>query len=182
MMTQKMMVAAAVHVAVVLLGSVGANYVIFSQRFSADPAPLVHDGRVYLYTSHDKDHNHGFDMTDYNCLSSTDLVNWRDEGIAFSMNDTTWAKGLNAWAQQVVKLKNGTFVMYFPAMGSGGGVGVASATSPAGPYVTLDTQFPCHLFPYIRILIIPRGEQVCPGDCWPAGGHARRRRSNHLCK
>ena len=118
-----------------LAGSVGANYVIFSQRFSADPAPLVHDGRVYLYTSHDKDHNHGFDMTDYNCLSSTDLVNWRDEGIAFSMNDTTWAKGLHAWAQQVVKLKNGTFVMYFPAMGSGGGVGVASATAPAGPFV-----------------------------------------------
>ena len=35
-----------------------ANYVIFSQRFSADPAPIVHDGRVYLYTSHDKDHPH----------------------------------------------------------------------------------------------------------------------------
>ena len=28
----------------------GANYVIFSQRFSADPAPIVHDGRVYLYS------------------------------------------------------------------------------------------------------------------------------------
>jgi len=31
---------------------VGANYVIFSQRFSADPAPIVHDGRVYLYSKH----------------------------------------------------------------------------------------------------------------------------------
>lgn len=29
------------------------NYVIFSQRFSADPSPLVHDGRVYVYTTHD---------------------------------------------------------------------------------------------------------------------------------
>ena len=67
-------------------------------------------------------------MEDYNCLSSADMVNWRDEGIAFSMANTTWAKGLHAWAQQVVELKNGTFVMFFPAIGSGGGVGVASAT------------------------------------------------------
>jgi hypothetical protein len=111
-----------------------ANYVIFSQRFSADPAPIVHEGRVYLYTSHDKDHNHGFDMQDYNCLSSADMINWRDEGIAFSMANTTWAKDLHAWAQQVVKLKNGTFVMFFPAVGPGGGVGVASASHPAGPF------------------------------------------------
>ena len=117
-----------------MASAVGANYVIFSERFSADPAPIVHDGRVYLYTSHDKDHNHGFDMSDYNCLSSADMVNWRDEGIAFSMDNTTWAKGLYAWAQQVVELKNGTFVMFFPAMGKGGGVGVASATHPAGPF------------------------------------------------
>ena len=122
---------------VLLLLTVGANsnYVIFSQRFSADPAPIVHGGRVYLYTSHDKNQNHGFDMQDYNCLSSADMVNWRDEGIAFSMNDTTWARGLHAWAQQVVELKNGTFVMFFPAMGKGGGVGVASASHPAGPFI-----------------------------------------------
>ena len=111
-----------------------ANYVIFSQRFSADPAPIVHDGRVYLYTSHDKDQPHGYDMQDWNCLSSSDMTNWRDEGIAFSLKNTTWAQDLHAWAQQVVALKNGSFVMYFPAMGSGGGVGVATASHPTGPF------------------------------------------------
>ena len=111
-----------------------ANYVIFSQRFSADPAPIVHDGRVYLYTSHDKDQPHGYDMQDWNCLSSSDMTNWRDEGIAFSLKNTTWAQDLHAWAQQVVALKNGSFAMYFPAMGSGGGVGVATASHPAGPF------------------------------------------------
>ena len=30
-----------------------ADYEIFRQRYSADPAPLVHDGRLWLYTSHD---------------------------------------------------------------------------------------------------------------------------------
>jgi arabinoxylan arabinofuranohydrolase len=110
-----------------LVAESSANYVIFSQRFSADPAPIVHDGRVYLYTSHDKDHPHGYDMQDWNCLSSSDMVNWRDEGIAFSLQNTTWAQNMHAWAQQVVALPNGTFVMYFPAMGAGGGVGAGGS-------------------------------------------------------
>lgn len=59
---------------VALVSGVVANYVIFSERYSADPSPIVHDGRVYLYTSHDKNLNHGFDMTDYNCLSSADMA------------------------------------------------------------------------------------------------------------
>ena len=35
----------------------------------------------------------------------------------------------------MVELSNGSFVMYFPAMGQGGGVGVATAAHPAGPFV-----------------------------------------------
>ena len=38
-------------------------------------------------------------MRDYSCLSTDDLSNWRDEGIAFSMDDVKWAD--SAWAQQV---------------------------------------------------------------------------------
>jgi hypothetical protein len=45
------------------------------------------------------------------------------------------AQDMHAWAQQVVALKNGSFVMYFPAMGTGGGVGVATASQPAGPFI-----------------------------------------------
>lgn len=117
----------------------GSNYVIYSQRFSADPSPIVYNGRVYLYTTHDG--AGATAMTDYNCISSTDMVNWRDEGIVFSMENTSWAKGLKAWAQQVVQLRNGTFVMVFPAVGRNsaegvarGGIGVASAAHPAGPF------------------------------------------------
>ena len=67
---------------------------------------------MYLYTSHDKDVPHGFDMVNYNCLSSVDMVNWRDEGIAFSLDNSTSFEGCHAWAQQVVALKNGSFAMY----------------------------------------------------------------------
>ncbi len=36
--------------------------------------------RVYVYTSHDLVGQAGWKMRDYNCLSSDDLLNWRDEG------------------------------------------------------------------------------------------------------
>ena len=119
--------------------SVVANYEIFTQRYSADPAPLVTGGRMYITTSHDLANNTGWNMRDYNCLSSDDLVNWRDEGIVFSMDTVRWAN--LAWAQQVVEAPNGTFLMAFPGMGGNfswsypGGVGIASSTSPAGPFV-----------------------------------------------
>ena len=96
--------------AVVAMAS--ADYEIFRQRYSADPAPMVHDGRLWLYTSHDNAEP-GYTMTDYNALSSDDLVNWRDEGIVFSVANLTWVD--YAWAQQVVELPNGTFAMYYAA-------------------------------------------------------------------
>ena len=122
---------------------------IFTQRYSADPSPFVaSDGRMYITTSHDLANNTGWSMRDYNCLSSDDLANWRDEGIVFSMDTVSWAD--SAWAQQVVELSNGTFLMAFPGMGRRkppgcsaawchwpypGGVGIASSSSPAGPFV-----------------------------------------------
>ena len=116
-----------------------ADYEIFRQRYSADPAPMVHDGRLWLYTSHDNGEP-GYTMTDYNALSSDDLVNWRDEGIVFSVANLTWVD--YAWAQQVIELPNGTFAMYYAAWCSGRnpncttpGVGVAYAAHPAGPFV-----------------------------------------------
>jgi hypothetical protein len=111
---------------------VSGNYETFVLRYSADPAPLVHDGRLYVYTSHDTVGQAGWLMTDYNVISTTDCVNWQDHGIAFSIKNTTWGKW--AWAQQVTEV-NGTFYMYFPAMSGGNDVGVAVSTSPLGPFV-----------------------------------------------
>jgi hypothetical protein len=39
-----------------------ATLEIFTQRFSADPAPLVVGDRVYMYTSHDIDNQTGWFM------------------------------------------------------------------------------------------------------------------------
>ena len=66
-----------------------AEYEIFTQRYSADPAPLAHAGRVWMYTTHDN-LEPGYTMRDYNAFSSDDMVNWRDEGIVFSFDSISW--------------------------------------------------------------------------------------------
>lgn len=116
-----------------MLASSRGNYIVYTQRYTADPAPLVFNNRVYMYTSHDGASQRGWDMTDYVAMSSDDMVNWLDHGIVFSVNSTSWAH--LAWAQQVVAV-NGSFIMYYPDGGEhGGGVGVAISTSPTGPFV-----------------------------------------------
>src|ERR1044072_2278749 len=71
-------------------------------RFAADPAPLVHDGVVYLYTGHDEDDADGFKMLDWRLYSSTDMANWTDRGVVASVKTFPWATQTNdAWAPQV---------------------------------------------------------------------------------
>ena len=50
--------------------------------YTADPAPMVYDGRLYLYTSHDEDVtvDNFYTMNDWRLYSTTDMVNWTDHG------------------------------------------------------------------------------------------------------
>ena len=123
-----------------LLPPARANLEILTNKFTADPAPFVHGGRLYVTTSHDLLGQAGWLMKDYVVASTDDLANWRDEGIAFSAANSSWAT--YAWAQQVVEHPAGVFTMYWPGMqikpsGSGSGIGVARASAPAGPYADL---------------------------------------------
>ena len=54
-----------------------ADYPIMSHRYIADPAALVHGGRVYIYNSNDDDNdpNDGYTMHSIVCVSSSDLKN-----------------------------------------------------------------------------------------------------------
>jgi len=112
---------------------------IIQTKFTADPAPLVHDGTLYLYTSHDEDSATGFTMYNWLLYSTTDLVNWTDHGIVAGVADPyktfKWADGKNAWAPQVIE-RNGKFYMYCPLPKSGHmTIGVAVANAPEGPFV-----------------------------------------------
>ena len=43
--------------------------------FTADPAPLVYDGRVYAFLDHDNTGATTYDMTDWRLYSTADMVN-----------------------------------------------------------------------------------------------------------
>ncbi|NLU37885.1 MAG: family 43 glycosylhydrolase, partial [Bacteroidales bacterium] len=72
---------------------------IVQTYFTADPAPMVYDGTVYLYTSHDEDSTvrNFFTMNDWKCYSTTDMVNWTDRGTVLSYKTFDWSRG-DAWA------------------------------------------------------------------------------------
>jgi hypothetical protein len=117
---------------------VRAENPIIQTSFTADPAPLVHNGVVYLYTSHDEDDAPGwFKMRDWRLYTSTDLSNWTDKGVVASLATFPWANQHNdAWAPQVVA-RNGKFYLYVPITVPGNPrnvIAVAVADRPEGPF------------------------------------------------
>ena len=108
------------------------NLPIIQTKYTADPAPYVHNDTVYLYTTHDEDGAEGFLMKDWLLYTSTDMVNWQDRGAVASLKDFKWFKGENgAWAEQVIE-RNGKWYMYCPIHGHG--IGVLVADNPYGPF------------------------------------------------
>ncbi|MBQ0061992.1 MAG: family 43 glycosylhydrolase [Bacteroidales bacterium] len=106
---------------------------IIQTKFTADPAPYVHNDTIYLYTTHDEDDADNFKMQDWLLYTSTDMVNWTDHGAVASLKDFKWYDGDNgAWAEQVIS-RNGKYYMYCPIHGHG--IGVLVSDSPYGPFV-----------------------------------------------
>jgi hypothetical protein len=114
-----------------------ADNPIVQTIYTADPAPMVYNGRCYVYTTHDEDVlvDNFFTMNDWWCYSSEDMVNWTDHGCVLSYTDFSWSSG-KAWAGQCVE-RNGKFYFYVPLAKKSGGeaIGVAVSDSPTGPFV-----------------------------------------------
>lgn len=102
--------------------------------FTADPAPLVYNGRVYAFLDHDNTGATTYDMTDWRLFSTADMVNWQDHGSPLSLKAFTWAKS-DAWAPQIIN-RNGKFYFYVPVRNKDGSnsIGVATSTDITGPY------------------------------------------------
>ena len=43
--------------------------------YTTDPAPMVHDGTLYIYTGHDEDNADFFWMQEWRIYSTKDMVN-----------------------------------------------------------------------------------------------------------
>ena len=114
-------------------GMIYSQNPIIQTKYTADPAPLVYNDTVFLYTSHDEDDAFGFKMQNWLLYTSTDMVNWTDHGVVASLKDFKWVPYDNgAWAPQCVE-RNGKFYLYCP-MPNGTGIGVLVADSPYGPF------------------------------------------------
>jgi len=115
-----------------LLNSLNAQRPVIQTKYTADPAPMVYNDTVFLYTTHDEDDAEGFKMQDWLLYTSTDMVNWTDHGAVASLKSFDWVKRDNgAWAEQVIE-RNGKFYMYCPIHGNG--IGVLVSDSPYGPF------------------------------------------------
>ncbi|GIJ51435.1 glycoside hydrolase [Virgisporangium aliadipatigenens] len=126
---------AAVCVAALSPDIARADNPIVQTIYTADPAPLVHNGRVYLYTGHDEDGSTWFTMKEWRVWSSADMVNWTDHGSPLNLASFSWASA-DAWAGQAVE-RNGKFYWYVPMKVRATGrmaIGVAVADSPTGPF------------------------------------------------
>ena len=102
---------------------------------TSDPAPMVHNGTMYVYTGHDEDGADFFWMQEWRVYSTQDMVNWQDHGSPLALESFSWADD-RAWASQTVE-RDGKFYWYVCAhskLSGGMAIGVAVGDSPTGPF------------------------------------------------
>ena len=102
---------------------------------TSDPAPMVHDGKMYVYTGHDEDGADFFWMQEWRVYSTDDMVNWQDHGSPLALESFSWADD-RAWASQCIE-RDGKFFWYICAhskISNGMAIGVAVSDSPTGPF------------------------------------------------
>lgn len=110
---------------------------IFTDAFTADPAPLVVGDTLYCYVGHDEAREgQTFNITSWLCYSTKDMKHWTPHGTVLKPTDFKWAVS-DAWASQVVE-KDGKYY-YYTSMQSGPphegkAIGVAVADNPLGPF------------------------------------------------
>ena len=108
---------------------------IIQTCYTTDPAPMVHDGTLYVYTGHDEDKADFFWMQEWRVYSTKDMVNWTDHGSPLAIESFAWADD-RAWAAQTIE-RNGKFYWYVclhSKLTNAMAIGVAVGDSPTGPF------------------------------------------------
>lgn len=115
---------------------------LITHIYTADPSAHVFENKLYIYPSHDEDHDNPisnggdqFDMVDYHVFSMEDIqAKPIDHGVVLHVDDVPWAEK-QMWAPDAA-FKNGIYYLFFPARGYDGifRIGVATSQSPAGPF------------------------------------------------
>ncbi len=110
--------------------------------YTADPSAHVFNGKIYVYPSHDLEHDgednddgDEYQMEDYHILSMDDVdAPCIDNGEALNMRDVPWVSK-QMWAPDCAE-KNGKYYLYFPARDKNMQfhIGVAVSDNPVGPF------------------------------------------------
>ena len=99
----------------------------------ADPEGAVLDGQYWVFPTYSADFD---DQTFMDAFSSPDLVTWTKHPRVLDKKDVSWARRA-MWAPAVMHA-NGKYYLFFSANdvheGEVGGIGVATANRPEGPY------------------------------------------------
>ena len=121
---------------------------------------LYHDGKYYWYGEYKKGktylpadatwERYRTDVTGVSCYSSTDLYNWKFEGVVLNADTTDSASDLHPSQvlerpKVVYNKKTGKFVMWFHADSADytkAAAGVAVGDSPVGPFKFLGSMRP----------------------------------------
>lgn len=101
----------------------------------ADPDIKVYDGVYWVYPTFSAPY---LEQTFLDAFSSTDLIHWTKHSRILDRSNVSWAWRA-IWAPSPV-YRNGKYYLYFGANdiqsnSETGGIGVATADSPAGPFV-----------------------------------------------
>lgn len=109
----------------------------FVGSWYADPGSAIYDGLFWVYPTTSCAYN---EQTHIDAFSSPDLINWTKHPKVLTVGNVAWAtKAL--WAPTPIS-RNGKYYLYFSAndiqedeVGAFGGIGVAVADKPEGPFV-----------------------------------------------
>ena len=99
-----------------------------THMYTADPSARVFNDTLYVFPSHDEDTATWFNMKDWHVFSTTNMQNWTDHGVIFSLDDISWADEM-AWAPDCIE-RNGKYYFYYPVEQSK--IGVAVSDKPYG--------------------------------------------------
>lgn len=109
----------------------GGNPVI--EGWYADPEGIIYDRTYWIYPTYSDTYER---QVFFDCFSSEDLVHWTKHARIIDTAEVRWARRA-MWAPSVIR-RDGKYYFFFSANdvheGETGGIGVAVADRPEGPY------------------------------------------------
>ncbi len=109
---------------------------LFDGVWYADPEGIIYGDTYWIYPTRSDLYEK---QTFFDCFSSKDLVNWTKHASILDTTEVKWAK-IAMWAPAVLT-KDNKYYLFFGANdvheGEIGGIGVAVADRPEGPYKDL---------------------------------------------